>query len=132
MSHVAGSLHQHLPDVNGGDINHRQTEPGAQPTHWVTIRESSRVARMLERTLAEVNSFHHQGIARLGDGLVITGRAPDGTVEAIEAMDRDFVIGVQWHAETLQIAAEQAALFAAFVDSAQALDGAGASPLRVA
>ena len=49
---------------------------------------------------------------------MITGRAPDGTVEAIEAIDRDFVIGVQWHAETLQTLPEHAALFAAFVDSA--------------
>jgi putative glutamine amidotransferase len=126
-----GSLHQHLPDISAGEINHRQSEPGSETTHAVTIRESSRVARVLERTHAEVNSFHHQGVARLGDGLVITGRAPDGTVEAIEAMDREFVIGVQWHAETLQSMPEQAALFAAFVDSAQARR-AGASHLRVA
>jgi putative glutamine amidotransferase len=126
-----GSLHQHLPDLSSGEINHRQTEPGSQPTHAVTLRESSRVARVLERTFTEVNSFHHQGVARLGDGLVITGRAPDGTVEAIEAMDREFVIGVQWHAETLQTLPEQAALFSAFVDSAQA-SRAGATRLRVA
>ncbi len=62
---------------------------------------------------------------------MITGRAPDGTVEAIEAMDREFVIGVQWHAETLQSLPEQAELFAAFVDSAQARR-AGATHLRVA
>ncbi|MGI8713574.1 MAG: gamma-glutamyl-gamma-aminobutyrate hydrolase family protein [Solirubrobacteraceae bacterium] len=126
-----GSLHQHLPDVFSGEINHRQTEPGSRPTHPVTIRESSRVARVLERTRTEVNSFHHQGVARLGDGLVVTGRAPDGTVEAIEAMDRDFVLGVQWHAETLQNRPEQAALFTAFVDAAQARR-AGAGRLRVA
>jgi putative glutamine amidotransferase len=126
-----GSLHQHLPDLQAGDIAHRQTEPGTQPTHPVTLREASRVARVLERTRAEVNSFHHQGVARLGDGLVITGRAPDGTVEAIEAMDRDFVVGVQWHAETLTARPEQAALFAAFVNSARARR-AGATRLRVA
>jgi putative glutamine amidotransferase len=126
-----GSLHQHLPDLNSSMINHRQSEPGSQPTHHVTIRESSRVALVLERTQTHVNSFHHQGIARLGDGLVITGRAPDGTVEAIEAMDREFVIGVQWHAETLQSLPEQAKLFAAFVDAAQPRRGA-ATQLRVA
>jgi putative glutamine amidotransferase len=126
-----GSLHQHLPDLNAGEINHRQSEPGSETTHAVSIRESSRVARILERTTAEVNSFHHQGVSRLGDGLVITGRAPDGTVEAIEAMDREFVIGVQWHAETLQFRPEQAALFAAFVDSARDRR-AGATRLRVA
>ncbi len=126
-----GSLHQHLPDVNQGDINHRQSEPGSETTHRVTIREGSRVARMLGRTQTEVNSFHHQGLARIGDGLVITGRAPDGTVEAIEAMDREFVIGVQWHAETLVARPEQAALFAAFVETARNLRS-GAGRLRVA
>jgi putative glutamine amidotransferase len=126
-----GSLHQHLPDLNAGEVNHRQTAPGSEPTHPVSIRSASRVARVLERTHADVNSFHHQGVARLGEGLVITGRAPDGTVEAIEAMDREFVLGVQWHAETLQAQPEQKALFVAFVDSARALR-AGATRLRVA
>ena len=126
-----GSLHQHLPDVNGGDVNHRQSAPASQTTHDVSIRESSRIARVLERTRTEVNSFHHQGIARLGNGLLITGRAADGTVEALEAMDREFVVGVQWHAETLVARPEQAALFAAFVEAARNLR-AGASHLRVA
>ena len=110
---------------------HRQSAPGTQTTHQVAIRESSRIARMLERTRTDVNSFHHQGVARLGDGLVITGRAPDGTVEAIEAMDREFVIGVQWHAETLVARPEQAALFEAFVEAARNRR-AGADRLRVA
>jgi putative glutamine amidotransferase len=113
-----GTLHQHLPDLHAGDVVHRQSAPGTETTHQVTIRESSRIARMLERTRTDVNSFHHQGVARLGSGLVITGRAPDGTVEAIEAMDREFVIGVQWHAETLVARPEQAALFEAFVEAA--------------
>jgi putative glutamine amidotransferase len=126
-----GALIQRLPDVNGGDINHRQSEPGRQTTHRVAIRESSRIARTLGRTQTDVNSFHHQGIKRLGDGLVITGRAADGTVEAIEAMDREFVIGVQWHAETLVQRPEQAALFTAFVDHARQRR-AGAGRLRVA
>ena len=126
-----GTLHQHLPDLHAGDIVHRQSAPGTETTHPVTIRESSRIARMLQRTRTDVNSFHHQGIARLGDGLVITGRAPDGTVEAIEAMDREFVIGVQWHAETLVGRPEQAALFAAFVEAARNRR-AGADRLRVA
>ena len=126
-----GTLHQHLPDLQAGDIEHRQSSPGTQTTHQVTIRESSRIARMLERTRTDVNSFHHQGVARLGGGLVITGRAPDGTVEALEAMDREFVIGVQWHAETLVARPEQAALFEAFVEAARNRR-AGASHLRVA
>ena len=126
-----GSLHQHLPDLARGEIDHRQSAPGAQTTHAVALSESSRVARILERVQTEVNSFHHQGVSRLGEGLVITGRAPDGTVEAVEATDRDFVVGVQWHAESLTDRPEQAALFGAFVDAAQRRR-AGATQLRVA
>ena len=147
-----GTLHQHLPDLAGpiepptdpigqpigqpvnqpiSRINHRQAAPGTQATHPVSISDPSRIARVLERAETEVNSFHHQGVARLGDHLIITARAPDGTVEAIEATDREFVLGVQWHAESLTTRPEQAALFGAFVDAARQLR-AGATQLRVA
>jgi putative glutamine amidotransferase len=126
-----GSLHQHLPDVNGVAINHRQTEANVRLTHWVSLDASTRLADTLARRRVKVNSFHHQGVARLGNGLVVTGRASDGTVESIEAVDRDFVIGVQWHAECLVARAEQAALFSAFVDGARG-SHTGAPHLRVA
>jgi putative glutamine amidotransferase len=119
-----GSLHQHLPDISGNEINHRQTETGSRPTHWVSLVASSRVAGILQRNRTKVNSFHHQGVARLGDGLVVTGRSRDGTVESIEAVDREFVLGVQWHAECLLAQPRQAALFSAFVDSARQLRAA--------
>src|SRR6202012_3307343 len=35
-----GTLHQHLPDLQAGDVEHRQSAPGTQATHAVTIRES--------------------------------------------------------------------------------------------
>jgi putative glutamine amidotransferase len=126
-----GSLHQHLPDVNGTVINHRQIESGARLTHWVSLDRSSQVAQTLGRRRVKVNSFHHQGLARLGEGLTVTGRAGDGTVESVEAADRGFVVGVQWHAECLVERPEHAALFSAFVDRARGLD-TGASHLRVA
>ena len=126
-----GSLHQHLPDLVSGEISHRQGAPGTQPTHAVALDDHSHLARVLRIDRAEVNSFHHQAVDRLGDGLVVAGRAPDGTVEAIEALDRDFVLGVQWHAESLTARPEQAALFQAFVDAAERRR-AGISRLRVA
>lgn len=126
-----GSLHQHLPDVVGEGINHRQPEPGHQPTHPVSLDPGSRICSILGGDRAEVNSFHHQAIARLGRGLLITGHAPDGTVESVEASDREFVVGVQWHAETLVDRPEQAALFRAFVDQARRARQ-GTPALRVA
>ena len=47
-----------------------------------------------------VNSLHGQGVERLGDGLTVEARAPDGLIEAISATDaRAFTLGVQWHPE---------------------------------
>jgi len=114
-----GSLHQHLPDVAGRRINHRQNEPGARPTHWVSLAGATQLSGLLGRRRLKVNSFHHQAVDRLGDGLVVTGRAADATIESIEAIDRDFVVGVQWHAESLADRPEQGALFAAFVERAR-------------
>jgi len=113
-----GTLHQHLPEVVGDSIGHRQRLPGHVPTHTVTVSPDSRLGQIVGSG-CQVNSFHHQGIQRLGEGLVQTGYAADGTVESIEGAGSDFVIGVQWHAEGLAGRPEQASLFAAFVAAAR-------------
>jgi len=87
-----GTLHQHLPD-------HRQAEPGTVTTHDVEVLPGTRLAALIGAGTMAVNSFHHQAVDRLGSGLRIAARAADGTVEAIEGAG--FVVGVQWHAETL-------------------------------
>jgi putative glutamine amidotransferase len=46
-----------------------------------------------------VKSHHHQGIGRLGEGLVEAARADDGTIEAVEEPSRRFALGVLWHPE---------------------------------
>jgi putative glutamine amidotransferase len=45
------------------------------------------------------HSVHHQGVDRVGQGLVVSGTAPDGTVEALELTSAGWVVGVQWHPE---------------------------------
>ncbi len=113
-----GTLHQHLPDVVGETLNHRQDEAAKDVTHPVTIALRSRLGEMLGQHWVGVNSFHHQAVRDLGAGLVITATAPDGTVEAFEAPDRSFLVGVQWHAECLVDRDEQAALFRSLVVAA--------------
>lgn len=119
-----GSLIQHLPAVSE-EIAHRQTAPGNETSHTIDIELSSRLAAALEDDEVEVsngldiNSFHHQAIDRLGEGLKIVARAPDGTVEAIEDPSRPFLIGVQWHAETLVHRSYEAALFRNFVEASR-------------
>jgi putative glutamine amidotransferase len=116
-----GTLRQHLPD-HPGALDHRQREPGEVPTHPVEVLPGSRLAEALAATELEVNSFHHQGIGKLGRGLRGVATAPDGSIEGIEDESRTFLIGVQWHAEGLAGRSFEASLFARFVDAASGLE----------
>ena len=118
---LGGSLHQHVPDL-GSAIDHRQAELGGEPTHRVTLARDSRLTKLIGRRYVEVNSFHHQALHALGNGLTVAGRAADGLVEAIEAPGRRFTFGVQWHAECLVDRSEQLALFRGLVRAARGHD----------
>ena len=48
-----------------------------------------------------LNSFHHQSLKDIGKGLKATAHSHDGIVEGVESLERDFLIGVQWHPEKL-------------------------------
>jgi putative glutamine amidotransferase len=114
-----GSLIQHLPDLTDGTIEHRQTEPGDRTTHEVRVAPDSGLAQTTGGGPVDVNSFHHQAIDRLGIGLRPVAWARDGVIEAVEGgQDGRFVLGVQWHAETLIEEAEQLALFERLVQAA--------------
>jgi putative glutamine amidotransferase len=108
-----GSLIQHLPDFTDRTIDHRQTEPGDRTTHEVRVAPDSGLAQTTGGGPVQVNSFHHQAIDQLGIGLRPVAWAPDGVIEAVEGQRENgrFVVGVQWHAETLTGEAEQLALF---------------------
>ncbi len=108
-----GDLVQHLPDVVG-DEKHKHT-PGVFADHDVSVEPESRLAALLGER-APVKSHHHQGFGRLGDGLLPTAYAEDGTLEALEDPSKRFALGVLWHPE----AGEDAALFAALVEQARA------------
>jgi len=127
-----GTLHQHLPEVVGPRLTHRQSEPCGQPTHWVRQDADSALSRLMSRRRAKVNSFHHQALRDVADGLLPVAWASDGTIEAVEDPERDFVVGVQWHAECLAARPQEAAVFRALVDAARRRDGAEAPLRRVA
>ena len=69
--------------------------------HPVSVVASSRLGGILERSEVQVNSMHHQGIKQLAPGLVVSALAPDGLIEGIESSNGHFMIGVQWHPESL-------------------------------
>ena len=69
--------------------------------HPVSVVPTSRLGRILERAEVQVNSMHHQGVKKLGEGLVVSALAPDGLIEGIESSNGHFMVGVQWHPESL-------------------------------
>jgi putative glutamine amidotransferase len=117
-----GTLHQHLPELNEAMVEHRQQAPGDESTHEVRVAPDSALARTTGGGPVKVNSFHHQAIDRLGAGLRPVAWASDGLIEAVEATDGRFSIGVQWHAETLVDQAEHLALFECLVEAARVTD----------
>ena len=106
-----GDLVQHLPDVVGNE-RHKHT-PGAFADHDVELLEGTRVASLLGER-APVKSHHHQGLGRLGEGLVEAAHADDGTLEALEDPSKRFTVGVLWHPEE----GADAALFVGLVEAA--------------
>jgi len=117
-----GTLHQHLPAITDNTVDHRQSAPGWEETHDVRVDPHSRLAEILGVTELRVNSFHHQAVDRLGEGLHAVAWAVDGTIEAIEAVEGDgdrLVLGVQWHAETLDRPGPHPRLFEALVAAAR-------------
>src|SRR5918999_335333 len=91
-----GDLVQHLPEAIGHE-EHRPT-PGEFAEHAVAVKEGSRLASIVGES-PSVPSHHHQSVGRLGEGLVESAWAEDGTIEAAEDPSRRFALGVQWHPE---------------------------------
>jgi putative glutamine amidotransferase len=120
-----GTLYQHVPEDIGGAIQHRQSEPGRVATHPVRLEAVSRLAKALGEAQLDVNSFHHQAVHELGHGLRAVAWAPDGVIEGLEATDREFVLAVQWHAESLTARQDHRQLFERFVEAAGASAVAG-------
>jgi putative glutamine amidotransferase len=93
-----GGLHQHVPALDGA-IAHGQRNIAGDNFHTVTLAEGSMLAEALGATTMRTNSFHHQAVSDLGQGLRVTGTTADGVIEAIEGTDEQFILGVQWHPE---------------------------------
>ncbi|SMG11533.1 gamma-glutamyl-gamma-aminobutyrate hydrolase family protein [Agreia pratensis] len=129
-----GTLHQHLPDVVGD--RRYQAGEGVFNHVEVSVAEDSRLSSLLfpfpepvegnssngplrqaQGTDAiDVPVYHHQAIDALGDGLVVTARTPDGTIEAVELDSVPFGVAVQWHPEESR---DDIRLFAGLVEAAR-------------
>jgi putative glutamine amidotransferase len=95
-----GTLIQHLPDDVGHEDHRRVPGSFDGADHDVRLAEGSLAARAAGEVDHPTKSHHHQGVARLGEGLVETGWSTlDELPEAIEDPARRFALGVQWHPE---------------------------------
>lgn len=94
-----GTLWQHLPESHD-TTDHRRTAGTFDGNgHEVRLVAGSRAFAAAGESRHHVLSHHHQSVDRLGDGLVTTGVADDGIVEAVESPAHRYLLGVQWHPE---------------------------------
>ena len=91
---AGGSLHQHIEKHRGG------------AEHGVEIAKGTRLASIVGARIPKVLSFHHQAIDRVGRELVVSARAADGVIEAVEHPKKRFAVAVQWHPERMNGADE--------------------------
>ena len=95
-----GTLLQHLPERYGHHEHRRVVGSFDGADHDVVLNEGSLAAAAAGELSHATKSHHHQGINRLGEGLIVSGVSTlDDLPEAIELPDRRFVLGVQWHPE---------------------------------
>ena len=120
---LGGTLYQDIPAQYGRDfLKHRQTTPKWQATHEIKVDAASQISGIVEAGEIKVNSYHHQAISDLADGLVVSATSSDGIVEAVEYRDLSerWLLGVQWHAEAMRDAgAEHRSFFEAHVNAAE-------------
>lgn len=115
-----GTLVQDIPShfpqskVNHASKNGWQT---GFNRHIVKAEAGTKLASIIGDAPMTVVTSHHQCVGRAGSGLKVSARSEDGLVEAVEAVDKPFVIGVQWHPERDYSANK--ALFAHFIDAAR-------------
>jgi len=120
---LGGTLYQDVSLQQNDPEGHRQPwEVGSweKPIHAISLAPDSAAAAIIGDTTVRTNSAHHQTLRDIPAALRVVGQAPDGTVEVVEGIGKQFVLGVQWHPEKMfTVHPEQARLFAQFVSEAQ-------------
>ncbi|MBK5289551.1 MAG: gamma-glutamyl-gamma-aminobutyrate hydrolase family protein [Acidimicrobiia bacterium] len=113
-----GTLHQHITPAFPG--HGTPGMEGSQNVHDVEVELDSRVGRAMRTARVACSCHHHQSIDRIGQGLRVTARDADGTIEAVELEGTTWVTAVQWHPEdTSADDPAQQGLFDALVEAAR-------------
>lgn len=111
---AGGTIFQDINTQCSNHIQHMQRAPRRYPSHRIEVAEGTLLHRIVKRSILEVNSFHRQAVRDIPAGLAVAARSADGIVEAIEGTDSTFILGVQWHPETMEDHASQA-IFTSFL-----------------
>jgi putative glutamine amidotransferase len=111
---LGGTLHQHLPDVVGH--TRHQAGDAVFSESRVHIVPGTRLAALIGE-YSDEQCYHHQAIAELGSGLVVSARDAEGVIEAVELPGDSFGLAVQWHPEERL---SDLRLFAGVVEAAKA------------
>ena len=114
---LGGTLIQDISSQCKTSIAHDEEGPRDSRSHEIDVEPGSLIAKAIGVEHCTVNSFHHQSVKRVADGMRVTARSPDGVVEGLESIDEDWwVMAVQWHPEEMTESAEpwDRGLFKAF------------------
>ncbi|MBA4543946.1 MULTISPECIES: gamma-glutamyl-gamma-aminobutyrate hydrolase family protein [Thermoactinomyces] len=113
---MGGDMYQDLPGQKKAVLQHQQKAPRSHASHTIQIAEDSLLYSIFAKSLIKVNSFHHQAVRKVVSPLKVTAVASDGVIEAFESIAHEFVVGVQWHPESMVAKDDHAKrLFRAFV-----------------
>ena len=119
---LGGTLHQDIHAEHSPEsLAHVQGRPFDMPAHMVDVVEGSKLAECVGAPRLGVNTIHHQSVAQLGEGLVVSAMSPDDdVVEGIEMPGKRFVVGVQWHPEHMwRTRPHSKRLFKALIEAAR-------------
>lgn len=114
---LGGTLYTHIEDQLDNALKHDWYPdfPRDKQAHTVSLTCGSILHEIFGADEVPVNSLHHQGVAKVGEGLEAIAFAPDGLVEGLAVKDEKFAVGVQWHPECLPEDPKMQALFKAFI-----------------
>ena len=96
-----GKVIQDISEAIPNTIKHSQDADTCEPTHSVSVAEGSMLHAVFCKDKLYVNSFHHQAVGDCGPKFIVTAKANDGVVEAIESSEYRKIMGVQWHPECM-------------------------------
>lgn len=117
---VGGDMYQDIyAQIDRDLLQHAQKAPKGHGSHFVQVLEGSLLHRLAGVDTLKVNTYHHQANRKVIDPFVVSGKANDGVIEAIESKEHSFVLGLQWHPEKMAPANDDASLkiFRGFVGS---------------